>query len=65
MLEINESDKDNTPTNSLPSSTPTHEIQSQNTEITITTDDSKQAKKNPDEESLKPGNIYILLIKLK
>lgn len=61
VLEVNESDKE-IPTNSLPSSTPTHEVQILNTEtVTSISEDINSAKKNVEEESLKPGNEHILL----
>lgn len=60
VLDVNESDKE-TSTNSLPSSTPTHEIPSLNTDVTNISEDANNAKKNPDEESSKPGKIFVLI----
>lgn len=59
VLDVNESDKE-TPTNSLPSSTPTHEVQILNTDtVPGISEDMNNAKKNVEEESLKPGNEFI------
>jgi len=52
-------------TNLIPSSTPTHEIQSQNTDNINISDDTKHVQKIIDEETLKPGkDIYINYLKL-
>lgn len=61
-IDINESYKE-TSTNVLPSSTPIQETQSQNTDTisivqNVIADESHSIKKIPDDESLKPGNIY-------
>lgn len=61
VLDILENDKE-IKTNSLPSSAPTHELPPPSTDIVNISEDTNSIKKNHEEESVKPGNTYILIL---